>query len=67
MLDVDDRPAQCTRLVEHAARFDQCGFDAGKLHDALAVGVLAIDHHQCGVGKRARLVAQAHQVAQRRQ
>jgi hypothetical protein len=67
MLDVDDRTTQGAGAVEHAARFEQCGLDAGELHDAFTVGVLAVDHHQSRIVQRAGRVAEARQVAQRGQ
>ena len=61
---MEDRYASRPRAGEQARRLRQRGFDTFQLHDALTVGVLAVDHDERGLPERRRLIAQPHQIPQ---
>ena len=62
--DMEDRYTSRPRAGEQARRLRQRGFDTFQPHDALTVGVLAVDHDQRGLPERRRLIAQSHQIPQ---
>ena len=64
VLDVDDRDTEPAGAGEHGGGFVEGGLDPAEGHDALPVGVLAVDQDQHGLGQRGRRGGQTAEVAQ---
>ena len=64
MGDVEDGGAGVARAGEQPGRFGEGFLDANQGHDAGAIGVLAIDHHQGGILKGAGRGVEPDQAAQ---
>jgi hypothetical protein len=64
MHDVEYRDATGAGAGQQAGRLGEGVLRALQLHDTAPVGVLAIDHDQCRVPQRGRLIAQPEQATQ---
>ena len=62
--DVEDRDAGVARPRQQTRGFGHGRLDAGELHRARAIRVLAVDHHQRRLAQRGRLVRKAGNVTQ---